>query len=69
MQGKYELELSYYDGHVFLDNSTTITLYLYQPTTIAADCDSVNVVLGKGNEYTVNFETSLDSWEMLSGVV
>ena len=36
---------------------------MYQPTTITSDKSELNIVLGKGNEYTVNFETSLDNWD------
>ena len=63
MQGEYELELAYHDSNTYKDTSTTLTLYLYQPTTITADKDEINVVLGKDNTYTVEFETSLDAWD------
>ena len=38
-------------------------LLLYQPTTITADKDEINVVLGKDNTYTIDFTTSLDVWD------
>lgn len=62
LQGEYELVLRYYDSRVYNENTTTLTLYLYQPTSITADEDEINVTLGKGNEYPIEFTTSLDSW-------
>lgn len=63
LQGEYDLILTYYDSNVFEETSIPITLELYQQTNITADKEQIDIVLGKGNEYTVNFETSLDSWD------
>lgn len=63
LQGEYDLILTYYDSNVFEETSIPITLELYQQTNITADKEQIDIVLDKGNEYTVNFETSLDSWD------
>ncbi|RAP03189.1 Ig-like domain repeat protein [Methanosphaera stadtmanae] len=63
LHDEYDLILAYYDSNVFEETSIPITLELYQPTTITSDKSELNIVLGKGNEYTVNFETSLDNWD------
>ncbi|MBR3214804.1 MAG: Ig-like domain repeat protein [Methanosphaera sp.] len=63
MQGEYILELSYYNSSIYDEDTTNITLYLYQPTTITADKDEIDIILGSDNTYTINFETSLDVWD------
>ena len=63
LPGEYILVLSYYDSSYYNPNSTQLTLNLYQPTTITADKQAINVVLGKDNTYTIEFTTSRDSWD------
>jgi len=62
-QGEYDLILRYYDSSVYNETNIPITLRLYQPTSITANKDELNIVLGKGNEYLINFETNRDSWD------
>ena len=62
MQGEYPLNITYHDSNIYDQTSTTLTLELYQPTTITADNEELNITIGEDNTYTVNFETSLDAW-------
>ena len=63
LPGEYDLELSFYDSSYFNANTTHTILYLYQPTTLTADKEELNIMLGEENSYQIDFETSLDSWD------
>lgn len=61
LQGEYDLVLDYTDSSTYNDGSTSLTLYLYQPTSLTSDVEEVNVVLGNENRYQVIYVSSRDS--------